>query len=143
MWVTCYTDASWKAGRGALAYWLRSNHGRVVESLTCPPEAVCSNTAEFAAIIAGVERALREWTDVDGIQINTDSQTAIQYLQFYAQLDRLKRKEWLEFRQRLYRLLDSRNCKIQFKHVKGHQRPTHVRAYINNQVDDLAGKRNR
>jgi ribonuclease HI len=143
MWVTCYTDASWRNNQGALAYWLRSSHGRIVEALACPPEVVCNHTAEFSAILAGVERALQAWNDVEGIQVNTDSQTAIQYLQYYAKLGGLKRTDWLAFRRRLYETLDRRSCKIQFKHVKGHQRPTHVRAYINNRVDELAGKRNR
>jgi ribonuclease HI len=143
MWVTCYTDASWRNDRGALAYWLRSSHGRIVEALACPPEVVCNHTAEFSAILAGVARALQAWNDVEGIQVNTDSQTAIQYLQYYAKLGSLKRTDWLAFRKRLYETLDRRGCKIQFKHVKGHQRPTHVRAYINNRVDELAGKRNR
>jgi ribonuclease HI len=103
----------------------------------------CSNTAEFSAILAGVARALAEWDDVEGIQVNTDSQTAISYLKFSAELSQLRRKEWLVFRTRLYTMLDKRNCKIQFKHVKGHQRPTHVRAYINDRVDALARKKNK
>jgi len=143
MWVTVYTDASWRIDRGALAYWIKSNLGRIVEALPCPPEVVCNNTAEFAAILVGVQRTLAAWNDVEGIQVNTDSQTAITYLKFGADLRNLRRKDWLEYRAQLYEMLDRRNCKVQFKFVKGHQRPTHVRAYINDRVDALATRRNR
>lgn len=143
MWVTLYTDASWRSDRGSLAYWIRSDKGRIVEALSCPSEVRCNNTAEFAAIVVGVQRTLSLWDDVEGIQVNTDSQTAIAYLKFGVDTQSLRRKDWLGYRTQLYEMLDQRNCKVQFKFVKGHQRPTQVRAYINDRVDSLASQRNR
>lgn len=146
MWVTCYTDASWhgSGGVGGIAYWLRSVQGRIVESASCPPEVTCNNTAELAAVLAGVQHALSSWSDVEGIQVNTDSMVVIDYLKFGADVNRLRRKDWVaSFRTKLYVLLDEKNCKLQIKHVKGHQRPENMRFYLNGRVDALAGKKSR
>ena len=140
MWVTCYTDASWfdTKQKGAVAYWLRSDTGRIVSSRPCPPQVTCNNTAEMCAIVVGVRHALQEWRNTSGILVNTDSTVAISYLQFGADLSRLRREDWFVWRKWLYGLLDKRGCLVRFKHVKGHQCPNNVRSYLNTQVDSLS-----
>lgn len=95
----------------------------------------------MSAILLGVEKTLKSWTGVEGVLINTDSQTAISYLKFNTDASVLKRQDWLSFRKGLYDLLDAHACKIRFKFVQGHQRPFDVRAYLNGQVDLLAKER--
>jgi len=140
MWVTCYTDASWNPSKseGAVAYWLRSDQGRIVDSTACPPQVTCNNTAEMCAILLGVRRALREWRETEGICVNTDSQVAITYLKYGADTSSLRREDWFVWRRWLHNILDKRNCRVRFKHVKAHQAPSNVRHYLNNQVDSIS-----
>lgn len=142
MWVTCYTDASWDdTGRGGWAYRLVSDKGRFDKSGRCPAWVRCNNTAEFSAIVAGIYRALREWDDVEGVSVHTDSDAAIRYFKFYpAGVPRtLRRDDWLVLRKKLYEILEDHECMIKFTHVKGHQLSTlSRRAYMNNNVDDMS-----
>lgn len=144
MWVTCYTDASWHPDNkvGGWAYALVSNRGRHSKSGRCPKWVKCSNTAEFSAIVAGIYRALREWDDVEGVSIHTDSQIAITYLRFYPYgvPENLKRKDWLGLRRKLWEIIEEHAIKVKFTHVKGHQRNCTVKAYMNNKVDDMSRK---
>lgn len=142
MWVTCYTDASWspETCSGGWAYSLTSDQGRCAKSGPCPPWVTCNNTAEFAAIVAGIYRAVREWEGVEGVSVRTDSAVAITYLRFYPGKVpiTLHRVDWLVIRDKLHRILRKYSCKVKLTHVKGHQSSRTRPAYMNNKVDDLS-----
>lgn len=83
-WVTCYSDASWdpRTKTGGWAYLIRSEYGWYKKSGRTPDWVTCASTAEMAAIIAGVYRALRVWPGLNGVGVRTDCQAAIHYLQY-------------------------------------------------------------
>lgn len=139
MWVTCYTDAGWHPSHniGAWAYTLKCDQGSYTKSGNSPSWVSCSNTAEMSAIIAGVYRAVRHFEGVVGVGVRTDSMTAISYLKTAQDEDSLSRKDWVILRRRLYRILDKYNCRVNFTHVKGHQRASSTQAYLNNKMDRM------
>lgn len=140
-WVTCYADAGWEPRTrvGTWAYMIRSADGWYKKSGICPEWVNCSSTAEMAAVIAGVYRALRVWPGVKGVGVRTDSQAAIHYLQFRPYLKQFNRRDWVPIRRMLHGVLNDYDCRIRFVHVKGH-RPRHESnaARLNGNVDKLA-----
>lgn len=145
MWVTIYTDASWfpEAAEGGWGFWAKSNIGRITNHGKLPGWVKCSNSAEIAAILIGVIEVFEKWPeeDIAGILICTDSQVAMHYLRYRPDgVKGLKRKDWLKIRDLLYELLDSQQCKIKIRHVKGHQKVRTKQAWLNNKVDEFTRK---
>lgn len=145
-WATLYTDGSYAHGQGG-SYAFRVRHNlppiRIEESGQLP-DCKDANLAEATAILRGVERILSTYERVDGIGVNTDSQTAISLLKFKA---RPHRRDDFRAVQRAFRaLLDRKEqeqgfpVKIRMKWVKGHQNSRDTRAWLNNRCDELAGK---
>ena len=138
-WVTVYSDASWhdKDKAAGWAYLIRSEYGWYKKSGNKVPDWVrCSNSAEMAAIVAGIYRALREWPDTIGVGVRTDSRVAIDYLRYRPNGFNGRRPEWMRVRTKLHELLDEFDCRIRMIHVKGH-RPRHESsaAKLNGSVD--------
>lgn len=143
MWVTSYTDASFdrKVG-GAWAVWLRSDAGRAVHRGVCPPYVRDSNAAELSAIYASVYIACRIWPSTTGVLICSDSQGALAMAEPCAPLSWAPAIRRLQ--QRLRELVDTEGLELRFKWIKGHQRAdTSTAAWLNNQVDRLAGNTRR
>ena len=143
MWITSYTDASFqrKTG-GAWAVWLRSSAGRAVRQGACPSYVRDSNAAELSAIYAGVYMACRIWPSTTGVLICSDCQGALAAAKSAASLslDPAIRRLQLHLRE----LLNTKRIELSFKWVKGHQRASaSTPAWLNNQVDRLAGSTRR
>lgn len=117
MWVTVYTDASWKHGKAGWAVWCRSILGRIVA--TGFLECVSNMEAETVAVRHAIKIVLTQWPSVHGIQVNTDCLEVEQIIQ-----------------PELSQLLSGRH--IRFKHVKGHHNTGTTRSWINMRVDSLA-----
>ena len=143
MWITSYTDASFqrKVG-GAWAVWLRSDEGRAVRGGACPAYARDSNAAELAAIYASVYLACRIWPSTTGVLICSDCQSALVAAEPSTSLSAMPAMRRLQ--QRLRELANTKRLALRFKWVKGHQpMNTSTSAWLNNQVDRLAGSRRR
>lgn len=149
MWVTVYTDASHcpDTGVATWSFWARSEHGRIVKDGRCPSFVSDSNSAEMMAVYKATVAILRKWGDsgIEGLLFNTDSKNAIYFLKYKSTAENSKSKkknEYLRIRRELYVLLDKVECKIKFKHIKGHQRKSkNVRTWLNNTVDERSRAR--
>lgn len=62
MWVTLYTDASFRS-QGGWGIWLRSELGRIVRSGECPKAVDDSAAAEMYAALKGIEICLENWPE--------------------------------------------------------------------------------
>jgi hypothetical protein len=133
MWVTAYTDASVKDGKSSWSIWLKCSSGRIVRNGPCPKHINSSTEAETFAAYQAVLTATKEWSDVEGVQINTDS-TGILGL-FWPWSKPSFNAVMREYQYKVWEL----KVKIRTKHVKGHYDDGSVRAYLNARVDNLAG----
>ena len=137
MWVTLYTDASYHPEKklGGWAIWLKSAQGRIVRYGRCPKEINGAMSAEIYAAYVGIHMALRDWTDVEGILVNSDNQAVCRGLWEWSKptADPIFNRIQLKIQQR------TKDIKIRTKHVKGHQYfQKDVRAYLNNRCDRLS-----
>jgi ribonuclease HI len=147
MWVTLYTDASWYPDEdepsGGWGFWAKSSEGRITLSGSCPGWVGCNNSAEIAAVVIGIQTIFETWNnDIEGILVCTDSTVALEYLRFRPNGTKtLKRKDWLKIRKHVHKLLDEKECKVKFRHVKGHQSKNRsTPAWLNNKVDEFSRK---
>jgi ribonuclease HI len=151
-WVTLYTDAGFHpVARGT--YGCRTRHSfppfRTEICGPVPDPCKDSNVAEMHAIVVGVEHVLQTWTRVDGIGVNTDSQTAQGCLKYGATPHR--RSDFRALQERLKAALNAKaadqgsEVRIRIKWVRSHQSPNEggVRGWLNNRVDALARKARR
>jgi len=138
MWVTAYVDASFKE-KGTWAVWLRSESGRIVEHGQCPVEVWDNIRAEFYAAIKAVEIAVERWPHTTGVLIVSDCQTVVDYTPHLAED---ARGDLRTLQRQIRKALGGRF--VRTKKIKGHQDPRRgVGAYLNNQVDKLAGNAHR
>lgn len=134
MWVTAYTDASVRNGKATWAIWLRCERGRVIKAGVCP-EITNNVAAEVYAAYMALTHALATWEGVEGIQINSDCQTVVQFKRWPMSKNAEIRCEELRFRSAASAI------RVTTKWIKGHQASNKgVRQYLNNQVDKLAAK---
>lgn len=138
MWVTAYTDASFRDSIGGWSIWLRSGKGRIVKSGKCPELITNSGEAELYAALQAVQKAVTNWPEVKNILLISDCQQVVNRL-----ASPLKVNPVETVTERIIRkaseLLDGRRVKT--RKVKGHQNPTtSCMAYLNTKVDKLAGK---
>jgi len=138
MWVTLYTDASFDGTTGSWAIWLRSEKGRIVKYGKCPAAVDDNNAAEMYAALVGITVALRDWGPLVGIQVNSDNQVVCSSLWPWSKDNRHPTIHRLQTAIR--KLAQENSIKLRTKHVRGHQRPTHTRAWLNNRCDRLARK---
>lgn len=139
MWVTCYTDASFRPRfGGGWAVWLRSSEGRLVRNGVCPSYVNDANAAELAAIFAGIYLARREWPTTTGVLLCSDSMVALGACATDAPLHKSPALRRLQKRIRAV----AAGVELRTKWVKGHL-PTSMgtHAWLNNQCDALAKQR--
>ncbi len=137
MWITLYCDASYKKGFGGTwAVWIKCDKGRLVNSGDCPSYVDNSISAEMYAAYEGIKQALKKWDDVEGIQINSDCTTVCRA--FWPWSKKIKNASAKFIQERTLKLLKEKEILVRGKHVKGHQKPTTTRAYINGRCDDMA-----
>jgi ribonuclease HI len=119
--------------------WLRSDAGRIVRSGRCPPYVTDANSAELAAIYAGVFLCLREWPPVRGIRVRSDSQAALFDADPNARLARRPATRQLQTKLRV--LLAERPVELSLSWVKGHQpADAGIAAWLNRNCDARAQK---
>jgi len=140
MWVTAYTDASFRpeVNRGGWAVWLRSERGRVIRSGQCPSTIGDSMCAELYAIIMAIELTLAEWKDTKGIQLNTDCKSLVHRL--YPWSDPFTREDLEALRLHAREVTEAAGIRLRVKHVKGHSAGDGTRTYLNDQVDKISRK---
>jgi ribonuclease HI len=139
MWVTLYTDASYKNDKGRWAFWAKSDQGRMVVNGDCPDHIKDSHAAEAYAIYKGLKAILDIHTGVVGVHINSDCLSLKNA--FFPWGKASKNMIVSSIQKETKELIKSYGIKIRFSHVKAHQLGTDVRTYLNNACDTMAGKR--
>jgi ribonuclease HI len=139
MWVTAYSDASFKHGKGSWGIWLRSEQGRLVKAGTCPEWVDTNTTAEMCAGYVALFLAHRTWPKMTHLCLNSDCQATVGYLA--TKCTQEPSRESMRRIQKLVRDFCAGHGRIYIrtKHVKGHMRGDDVRTYLNHQVDRIAG----
>jgi ribonuclease HI len=137
MWVTLYTDASFRT-RGGWGIWLRSEKGRIVRSGECPDTVDDSAAAEMFAALIGIEICLKSWPETKGIQVNSDCLMVVNGLYPWSQP--IRRKSIRVIQEKIREILKAKELRVMGKHVKGHSGTGNTRSWLNNQVDKLAGQ---
>jgi ribonuclease HI len=134
LWVTLYTDASFRKGFAATwAIWARFNEGRIVKAGHCPTKIQDNNHAEMWAIYQGVRIVLREVPNVEGIGVWTDSTCAQHFLRYGAPPSSNLITHRLQ--EVLHDALRMHNARLKIRHVKGHQYSKSTKAFLNNACD--------
>jgi ribonuclease HI len=141
MWVTLYSDASFNGREGSWAIWLRSEKGRIVKSGKCPVAVDDNNAAEMYAALVGITVALRDWGPLTGIQVNSDNQVVCTSLYSWSKENR--HPTILRIQTKIRQIVAESGVRIRTKHVRGHQRSDHTRAWLNNRCDRMARKASR
>jgi hypothetical protein len=150
-YVTVYTDASWNVDHGSWAFWVKSDHGRLVLSGVLPKEIENIFQGEVYTICQAVYKALKQWPTTKGFYIRSDNRDAMSFLKDKYVEKRRSGKPHHEVSLRLKRsfdkmVLDPQDNKkhileLFFKHVKGHQNPNRsVQFWLNNWCDKEARK---
>jgi len=144
-WLAGYADASYKAegpaAGGGWGCWVRDRHTRVIRSGPCPPWVCQSNDAELCAVFAAITTALRhldtDWANI--MVIKTDNQSVCRW--FGWQNGGLPRKpEQIDLVYRGLAMVTDMDMRLVVTWVKGHRGAVDTKAYLNTQVDRLAGE---
>lgn len=137
MWITIYTDASYKKGKASYAYWIKSNHGRIKRSGVIKGGAKDITYAEMYAIYKAVKHAAKSWTEIEGVLLNCDNVAAGRSLWPWSKP--FKHPELRTLQQKIVTFLSDRDYKIKFKHIKAHAgSKTNVRVWLNEWCDTNA-----
>lgn len=140
MWVTLYTDASFRS-TGGWGIWLRSEKGRIVKSGECPATVDDSAAAEMFAAYVGIKICLEQWPDTRGIQVNSDCLMVVNAL--YPWSHPIRRKSIRSIQETIRDLLRTKDVRVRCKHVKAHSGTGNTRFWLNDRVDKLAGRHSR
>lgn len=147
-WLTGYVDASFKqkppqkgAGWGC---WVRDSHTRVLRAGPCPDWVQSSDDAELCALYSGVYTALtRLQADQANIMIiKTDNQSVARWFGWGRFRSRGtpeggKRGELIE---KTLVHANEKQVRLVVVWVKGHRGAVDTSAYLNTQVDQMAGE---
>lgn len=137
MWITLYTDASFKQLTTGYGLWIKSSQQRIIKS-GISRKPTCSTSAEMFAAWQGIKLVIKTHPHISGILLNSDNQYVVNSLNFKNHSIPCKNLLIESFRQEIFKLLKKYNFKIRTKHVKGHQKSTNTKFYLNNQVDKLS-----
>lgn len=134
LWVTVYTDASFKAEtkRAAGAIWLKSSKGRYKEAFLCPPEVYNSFQAEYYSIFMGIRRA-KEKFEPEGVLVANDCVQAVRAVWPWntpSNQVKIWREQIDEYR--------SGGLEIRTKIVKGHQGGRTIQSWLNEWCDQAS-----
>lgn len=143
MRVTINTDASYSPDHNiaAYAYWIKSDQGKICKADLFRNTVLTPNEAEFKAIVNSLhELCHTEWTPINYLHINSDSQNCIDILMGHSiprqeNMQRLTELS-LQYLKRLEERREHKNGKfLVCKHVKAHKGITDKRTYVNNWCD--------
>ena len=144
-WLSGYADASYKAespaAGGGWGCWVRDQHTRVIRSGPCPEWVSEANDVELCGVFAAINTAVRyldaEWANI--MVIKTDNQAVCRW--FGWKEGALPRKpEQLDLVYRALTLVTDNSIRLVVTWVKGHRGTVDTKAYLNSQVDKLAGE---
>jgi len=144
-WLSGYSDASYKAeppaAGGGWGCWVRDQRTRVIRSGPCPGWISEANDVELCGVFAAINTAVRyldtEWANI--MVIKTDSQAVCRW--FGWQKGALPRKpEQSDLVYRAFKLAMDNSIRLVVTWVKGHRGTVDTKAYLNTQVDKLAGE---
>lgn len=147
-WLSGYADASYKAeppaAGGGWGCWVRDGRTRVIRSGPCPEWVSEPNDVElcgvFAAITTAVQHLDTEWANI--MVIKTDNQSVCRW--FGWRQGGLPRKaEQLDLVCRSWQRVTDERIRLVVTWVKGHRGTVDTKAYLNTQVDRLAGEARR
>jgi hypothetical protein len=87
-----------------------SEKGRIVTKGLCPPEIRDINVAELYAAKIGIETAVREWSPVTGVQINSDNRIVCTSL--YPWSDTHRNKDIRAIQDEIRKFLAGKNIRV-------------------------------
>ncbi len=135
--ATLYCDASWcpTFEVGGWGIYCRSDNGRFSSSGAIPDYCNDNNTAELAAIFAGLYKICKKWPLTALVYVRSDSTNA---LNFIVAKDFCERSDVARLQDRIWKLKKDRNLILQMGWVKGHDHEKSVKSWCNMTVDRLA-----
>jgi len=131
--VTIYTDASWNEQSTGVAYWCRSDLGRLVGSKGIATGIANVQEAEALAVLFALRAVKASWPGFHFYIINVDNSSVIGALRQARPLSTDMGRKIISTC-RMY--LGHQKCSV--KHVKAHTKGTDVRSYLNDQCDRLS-----
>jgi len=137
MLTTLYCDASWCPHEqvGGWAIWLRSERGRHIESGAVPDYCQYSNEAEFAAIYAGIYRAVTKWPKTTAILVRSDCTGALHWMERRYPINSQAGRR---LQKRIAELKEKRKVRLIPRWVRGHRGGKDTDVYLNRRVDEMA-----
>jgi len=146
-WVTLYTDAGWKEGRGQCGFIARGSVGPIWLTDSGGVNCDSSITAEAVAVLFGLRRVVAEFgpelpEGLEGVFLRSDCLGVVQRLRRDGvDLDGAKG----DFRRALEGIktfLEEHNLTLWAKHVRGHGKENdRVRRWMNRRADRLGNMR--
>ena len=138
MWVTIYCDASYKEGKKAGAYWIKSDHKRLVEAVPLEVPHGDNNLAEVEIAAIAIKRAIDAHIDdsITGILLVSDNMLTVNVLRYGAPA--ANNKPIRAIQEKVCLMLQLKKIRIRTKHQKGHMKGKGTGIYVNNRVDKLA-----
>jgi len=150
VWLSGYTDASYAANgphRGAAwGIWIRDHDRRVLRSAPCPPWVTDSRQSVNHAELCGVHAAamtILEKLDTERGNIavvKTDSQAVARMFGWKGRPRYPKHIEALRLVAEVYEKMEEAEIKFIVKWVKAHKERHSTQGYLNDRVDNMAGK---
>ena len=147
-WLSGYSDASYKAeppaAGGGWGCWVRDQRTRVIRSGPCPGWVSEPNDVELCGVFAAINTAVRhldtEWANI--MVIKTDNQAVCRWFG-WRQGGLPRKSEQLDLVYRSLQLVTDKGIRLVVTWVKGHRGTVDTKAYLNTQVDKLAGEARR
>lgn len=137
MWITIYTDASYKKGIASYAYWIRSNHGKIKHTDVIKAKTKDITYAELYAISRAIKHATKSWPGITGIRINCDNLIVGKSLWPWS--PKFKDTQLRQLQKNTQNYIKNRKYRVIFKHIKAHQNSKKCsRAWLNNWCDTNA-----
>ena len=150
-WLTGYSDASYKqlhpmAG-GGWGCWVRDSTTRILRSGPCPEWVSDSQDAELCGVFSAVHTALTrldaEWANI--MVVKLDNQGVARWFGWQGTGSFPRKTEQQDLVCRALQAANAKGVRLIVTWVKGHRGTRDTAAYLNTQVDEMAGvaRRNR
>ena len=146
MIVTINTDASYSKYHkiGAFAFWIVSDKGRICHSGAFKSAVRGPNEAEMMCIINAMHTLKKQgYNNIRKIIINTDSLNSIHVFTPDCQAISKYKLQWAKpLRKKYNKILFTIGigCKVEFRHIRSHMDTLTPRAWVNQWLDDAAGR---
>jgi ribonuclease HI len=147
MIVTINTDASYshKHNKGAFAFWMVSNEGKICKSGLLKGDSLDPTHAEIKTISNALFHLsnFTGWSGISKVIINTDSMNSIHLLtknDKAIKKYRINRKKYQREMQVFFTLVNKLKYNIEMRHVRSHVSTATAKQWVNEWCDNEAKK---